>query len=58
MWCWEVRMTDCGGVSWILNRFLLGDSQGAKDDFEKSLDLVPEYVQSLVKVASVHMELG
>jgi hypothetical protein len=36
----------------------LGDSQGAKEDFEKSLDLVPEYVQSLVKVASVHMELG
>jgi tetratricopeptide (TPR) repeat protein len=39
-------------------RFLLGDSQGAKEDFEKSLDLVPDYVQSLVKVASVHMELG
>jgi import receptor subunit TOM70 len=40
------------------NRFLLGDSAGAKEDLEKSLDLVPDYVQSLVKVASVHMEMG
>lgn len=40
------------------DRFLLGDSAGAKEDFEKSLDLVPDYVQSLVKVASVHMEMG
>lgn len=39
-------------------RFLLGDSAGAKEDLEKSLDLVPDYVQSLVKVASVHMEMG
>ncbi|KAJ9126444.1 hypothetical protein QFC24_002187 [Naganishia onofrii] len=39
-------------------KFLLGDSAGAKEDFEKSLDLVPDYVQSLVKVASVHMEMG
>ena len=36
----------------------MGDSAGAKEDFEKSLDLVPDYVQSLVKVASVHMEMG
>jgi import receptor subunit TOM70 len=36
----------------------LGDSAGAKEDLEKSLDLVPDYVQSLVKVASVHMEMG
>ena len=40
------------------HRFLLGDSAGAKEDLEKSLDLVPDYVQSLVKVASVHMEMG
>lgn len=40
------------------DRFLLGDSAGAKEDLEKSLDLVPDYVQSLVKVASVHMEMG
>ncbi|KAJ9093481.1 hypothetical protein QFC19_008340 [Naganishia cerealis] len=39
-------------------KFLLGDSAGAKEDLEKSLDLVPDYVQSLVKVASVHMEMG
>lgn len=37
---------------------MLGDTPGAKADFEKSLDLKPDYVQSLVKVASVHMEMG
>lgn len=37
---------------------MLGDAVGAKADFEKSLDLKPDYVQSLVKVASVHMEMG
>lgn len=39
-------------------KFMVGDTPGAKADFEKSLDLKPEYVQSLVKVASVHMEMG
>lgn len=39
-------------------RFLIGDSLGAKTDLEKSLDLVPSFVQSWVKIASVHMELG
>ena len=36
----------------------MGDSAGAKEDFEKSLDLVPDYVQSLVKIASVYTEMG
>lgn len=27
-------------------------------DLEKSLDLVPSFVQAWVKIASVHMELG
>jgi import receptor subunit TOM70 len=40
------------------SRFLIGDSLGAKADLEKSLDLVPSFVQSWVKIASVHMELG
>ncbi|ORX40842.1 mitochondrial import receptor subunit tom40 [Kockovaella imperatae] len=39
-------------------KFLIGDSVGARDDLQKSLDLVPEFVQSWVKIASVHMELG
>ncbi|GFZ51338.1 72 kDa mitochondrial outer membrane protein [Saitozyma sp. JCM 24511] len=39
-------------------KFLIGDSLGAKADLEKSLDLVPSFVQSWVKIASVHMELG
>ncbi|WOO81924.1 Mitochondrial import receptor subunit tom70 [Vanrija pseudolonga] len=39
-------------------KFLIGDSLGAKADLEKSLDLVPDFVQSWVKIASVHMELG
>ena len=37
---------------------MIGDSVGAKEDLEKSLDLVPDFVQSWVKIASVHMELG
>ncbi len=40
------------------DRFLIGDSVAAKADLEKSLDLVPSFVQSWVKIASVHMELG
>jgi len=39
-------------------RFLIGDSEGAKTDLEKSLDILPSFVQSWVKIASVHMELG
>ena len=42
----------------MANRFLIGDSLGAKADLEKSLDLSPSFVQSWVKIASVHMELG
>ena len=41
-----------------MSRFLVGDSIGAKADLEKSLDIWPEFVQSWVKIASVHMELG
>lgn len=39
-------------------KFLMSDSTGAKEDFLKSLDLMPEFVQSWVKMASVDMELG
>ncbi|WVR08724.1 hypothetical protein IAU60_005782 [Kwoniella sp. DSM 27419] len=39
-------------------KFLVGDSEGARQDLQKSLDLVPSFVQSWVKIASVHMELG
>ncbi|WWD20858.1 hypothetical protein CI109_105335 [Kwoniella shandongensis] len=39
-------------------KFLIGDSEGARSDLQKSLDLKPEFVQSWVKIASVHMELG
>jgi len=42
----------------LTGRFLIGDSIGAKADLEKSLDIWPEFVQSWVKIASVHMELG
>jgi import receptor subunit TOM70 len=57
------------GISWKVGqaeaynlrgtfKFLIGDSLGAKADLEKSLELVPNFVQSWVKIASVHMELG
>ncbi|KAL1674312.1 hypothetical protein EV122DRAFT_269598 [Schizophyllum commune] len=57
------------GISWdtgkaeALNlrgtfKFLMGDIDGAKADLEESLKLVPSFTQSLVKLASVHMEQG
>ncbi|TCD70393.1 TOM (translocase of outer membrane) complex component [Steccherinum ochraceum] len=39
-------------------KFLFGDVPGAKADLQASLDLVPSLTQSLVKLASVHMEQG
>ncbi|KDQ12562.1 hypothetical protein BOTBODRAFT_112628 [Botryobasidium botryosum FD-172 SS1] len=39
-------------------KFLMGDSSGAKDDLQASLDLDPTLIQSWVKIASVHMELS
>ncbi|WWC72734.1 uncharacterized protein I206_106698 [Kwoniella pini CBS 10737] len=39
-------------------KFLIGDSEGARQDLQKSLDIKPDFVQSWVKIASVHMELG
>jgi mitochondrial import receptor subunit TOM70 len=57
------------GISWdagkaeALNlrgtfKFLLGDVLGAKDDLQASIDLVPAFSQSWVKIASVYMEQG
>jgi mitochondrial import receptor subunit TOM70 len=42
----------------VFSRFLVGDSAGAKEDLEKSLEIFPSFTQSWVKVASVHMEQG
>ncbi|KXN81918.1 Mitochondrial import receptor subunit tom-70 [Leucoagaricus sp. SymC.cos] len=39
-------------------KFLMGDIDGAKGDLEESIKLVPGFTQSLVKIASVHMEQG
>ncbi|KAK7028375.1 ADP/ATP carrier receptor [Favolaschia claudopus] len=39
-------------------KFLTGDVDGAKSDLQESIRLVPSFTQSLVKVASVHMEQG
>jgi len=41
-----------------LLRFLTGDVDGAKADLLASIALVPSFTQSLVKIASVHMEQG
>ncbi|KAJ3890111.1 ADP/ATP carrier receptor [Lentinula edodes] len=57
------------GVSWDVGRsealnlrgtykFLIGDVEGAKDDLNESIQLVPSFTQSLVKIASVYMEQG
>ncbi|KAF8198321.1 mitochondrial outer membrane translocase receptor TOM70 [Mycena galopus ATCC 62051] len=39
-------------------KFLTGDVEGAKEDLQESIRLLPSFTQSLVKVASVHMEQG
>ncbi|TFY55102.1 hypothetical protein EVG20_g9442, partial [Dentipellis fragilis] len=39
-------------------KFLTGDIVGAKDDLQKSIDLLPSLTQSWVKIASVWMEQG
>jgi len=36
----------------------MGEVVDAKADLEESVKLVPEFTQSLVKIASVHMEQG
>ncbi|KAF9467556.1 ADP/ATP carrier receptor [Collybia nuda] len=57
------------GISWDVGKaealnlrgtfkFLTGDVDGAKADLQESLNLVPSFTQSLVKIASVHMEQG
>ncbi|KAF5319187.1 hypothetical protein D9619_008768 [Psilocybe cf. subviscida] len=57
------------GISWDAGRaealnlrgtfkFLTGEIPGAKEDLEESVKLVPTFTQSLVKIASVHMEQG
>ncbi|PFH53634.1 hypothetical protein AMATHDRAFT_137300 [Amanita thiersii Skay4041] len=57
------------GISWdagkaeALNlrgtfKFLTGDVEGAKNDLLESIVLVPNFTQSLVKIASVYMEQG
>lgn len=39
-------------------RFLMGDSQGASDDLQAAIEAAPQFTQSWVKIASVHMEQG
>ncbi|KAF4582729.1 TOM (translocase of outer membrane) complex component [Pleurotus pulmonarius] len=57
------------GISWdagkaeALNlrgtfKFVMSDVDGAKADFNESIALIPSYTQSIVKLASVHMEQG
>ncbi|KAG6330845.1 hypothetical protein ID866_8245 [Astraeus odoratus] len=57
------------GISWDIGRaealnlrgtfkFLTSDVPGAKADLQESLVLNPSFTQSLVKLASVHMEQG
>lgn len=40
------------------SRFLIGDVDGSKEDLQSAIDIYPASTQSLVKIASVHMEQG
>ena len=42
----------------MFDRFVMSDVDGAKADFNESIALIPSYTQSIVKLASVHMEQG
>ena len=56
----SIRLT-CFALSLVLLlscRFLINDRDGAKEDFEESIAILPSLVQSRVKLASVHMELS
>ncbi|KAH6904901.1 ADP/ATP carrier receptor [Coprinopsis sp. MPI-PUGE-AT-0042] len=39
-------------------KFLIGDVDGSKEDLQSAIDIYPASTQSLVKIASVHMEQG
>lgn len=39
-------------------KFLVGDIDGSKSDLQSAIDIMPSSTQSLVKIASVHMEQG
>lgn len=39
-------------------KFIMSDAQSALDDLDRSTTLCPNEVQTWVKKASVHMELG
>ena len=39
-------------------KFIIGDAPGALSDMEESVSLYPDYTQTWVKKASVHMELS
>ncbi|KAG2002581.1 ADP/ATP carrier receptor [Coprinopsis cinerea AmutBmut pab1-1] len=39
-------------------KFLIGDIEGSKGDLQTAINLYPSSTQSLVKIASVHMEQG
>ncbi|PBK59471.1 mitochondrial outer membrane translocase receptor TOM70 [Armillaria solidipes] len=57
------------GISWPIGKaealnlrgtfkFLMGEIEDAKSDFQQSIDIDPSFTQSLVKIASVYMEQG
>ncbi|KAI9461403.1 mitochondrial outer membrane translocase receptor TOM70 [Russula earlei] len=54
---WELGSAEALNLRGTFN-FLVGDTNGAKADFEESVRLVPSLTQSWVKIASVHMEQG
>ncbi|CAG8559440.1 10982_t:CDS:10 [Diversispora eburnea] len=54
---------DCKNLAKALNMrgtftYLMGDSQNALVDFQKALELKPDYVQIYVKRATIYMEQG
>jgi import receptor subunit TOM70 len=56
-------ISDSSARAYALNlrgtfQFLMGDARSAKESFEQSIAASPNYANSYVKLASVHMDLG
>ncbi|KII84825.1 hypothetical protein PLICRDRAFT_94959 [Plicaturopsis crispa FD-325 SS-3] len=54
---WEVGQAEALNLRGTY-KFLMGDIIGAKEDLLKSIELLPSFTQSWVKIASVYMEQG
>ncbi|TFK25899.1 ADP/ATP carrier receptor [Coprinopsis marcescibilis] len=54
---WDAGKTEAFNLRGTF-KFLIGDIDGSKSDLQTAINITPSSTQSLVKIASVHMEQG